>query len=279
MLLSLFDGGESFDSCRQPALVLGHPGHELRVFGWMSYHRPRVYVITDGSGRTATSRLSSTARVLADLRAETDAMCGLASDAEMYELIMDGNIAWFLAVLDRMVESFVDNGTDLVAGDAMEGFNPTHDLCRVIVNGAVVAASRLTGRTIANYEFRLTEWEQETDQSGLHDSRCVHVRLDDDLLRKKVAAAECYVELKDEVSKALTLRGQEYFRIECLSKVCQPFPHFDASWKPYYEVWGERRVAEGAYKSVIRYGEHIMPIARAIRDRATGGNRQAVAAG
>ena len=46
------------------ALIIGHPGHELRVFNWLEVTRPTVFVITDGSGKEGRSRLASTAQIL-----------------------------------------------------------------------------------------------------------------------------------------------------------------------------------------------------------------------
>jgi len=46
------------------ALIIAHPGHELRVHHWLEKTRPLVFVLTDGSGRTAQSRLHSTTRIL-----------------------------------------------------------------------------------------------------------------------------------------------------------------------------------------------------------------------
>src|SRR5437879_291791 len=52
----------------QPALVICHPGHELKLFGWMTRARPVVHVLTDGSGSSKRSRLKSTERVLESAR-------------------------------------------------------------------------------------------------------------------------------------------------------------------------------------------------------------------
>ena len=49
---------------QKTALIIGHPGHELRVFHWLEITRPAVFVITDGSGRSGRSRLPSTTRIL-----------------------------------------------------------------------------------------------------------------------------------------------------------------------------------------------------------------------
>jgi len=259
---------ESFNRCANPALIAGHPGHELKVFGWISEFRPRTYVLTDGSGHRGVSRLPSTVQLLATLGIEVDRLFGVISDRSLYRAILDRETAWFDAILNRIVDSFIEDRIDLVVADAMEGFNPAHDLCRILVDGGVVAVKRKTGRTIANYKFCLTEWERSRQEQ--HDESCFHFVLDDDALRRKIEAAEKYGELKAEVRQAIALRGVEYFRIECLKEVAEPFGRYDYSGRPDYETWGEQRVAEGTYESLIRYDQHVLPIIDAIRSHALG---------
>jgi hypothetical protein len=88
------------------------------------------------------------------------------------------------------------------------------------------------------------------------------VQLDDATLRAKLAAAHAYLELRDEVQAAVASRGDEHFRIECLKRVTNARP--DVPEKPFYELCGEKRVAQGEYDSVIRYHEHILPLQQAI---------------
>jgi hypothetical protein len=251
------------------ALVVGHPGHELRVFGWMQECRPRVYVMTDGSGRHGISRVVSTARLIDGLGAQRGEVFGTFSDAEFYSAIREQRIAFFLDLLDQLASSFVENGITLVAGDAIEGYNPTHDLCRAMVNGAVQIVQGTTGTTIRNHEFCLTEWERSCPEH--HDDRCSHLQLDAISFRQKIDAATGYSELQGEVQKAIEARGEEHFRIECLKKVDSSPLEWASSNKPFYETWGERQVACGEYASVIRRAEHIRPIAAAIREYADQG--------
>src|ERR1044071_8638284 len=119
-------------------------------------------------------------------------------------------------------------------------------------------AERTTGRRILNYEFCLTEWEQS--RQDVHDRQCLHLRLGDDLLRRKLEAAAAYVELKEEVEKAIAARGEQYFQIECLRRVSSLGTESEPMSKPFYETFGERRVAEGGYTSVIRYQQHMTPV-------------------
>ena len=268
MPLSCLCSPETLASFSSPALVVGHPGHELKMFGWIEEHRPQVYVITDGSGRQGISRLPSTAKFLSAMDAEPGKIFGPVSDAGVYCALLETNIQFFLDLLYGLADSFIQRDVDFVAGDASEGYNPTHDICRALVNAAVELAETSTGRSIPNYEFCLTEWEQNCED--LHDSRCLHLRLDDDMLRRKLKAAADYGELKEEVQRAIAAKGEQHFQIECLRKVSAVIAEDACTAKPYYESFGEKRVAEGEYDSVIRYKEHMLPILNALHDHGTG---------
>src|SRR5689334_11802051 len=82
------------------AIVVGHPGHELKVFGWVSEHRPRIYVFTDGSGQNGMSRLPATANLVSELGAERGEIFGAAADTRIYRAILDRDLPFFLHLLD-----------------------------------------------------------------------------------------------------------------------------------------------------------------------------------
>src|SRR5436309_3594001 len=85
-----------FGQFHRCALVAGHPGHELKVFGWLAEYQPRVYVITDGSGRSGISRIPSTAALLQNAGARSGDIFGAISDAEIYRAILEQDVSWFL---------------------------------------------------------------------------------------------------------------------------------------------------------------------------------------
>ena len=73
---------------QKTALIIGHPGHELRVFHWLEITRPAVFVITDGSGRLGRSRLPSTTRILDQVGAANGSFYGPVTDAAAYAAIL-----------------------------------------------------------------------------------------------------------------------------------------------------------------------------------------------
>lgn len=244
------------------ALVIGHPGHELRVFHWLEVMRPAVFVFTDGSGRTGRSRLPSTTRILDQVGASSGLFYGPLTDAATYTAILDQNLDLFSGLTRTLAGYLIEEGVSCVVGDALEGYNPTHDVSRLVIGAAVEIAHRATGRTVKNFEFLLTG---KPDRGGTwEDDRAIRLELDDDAFARKMAAARSYTELESEVKEAIALNRLDAFRVECLRRVPNRPPVFPADYKPYYEQYGEQQVLSGHYYRVIRYREHLMPLGEAL---------------
>ncbi len=241
------------------ALVVAHPGHELLVYHWVEKHRPIYCCLTDGSGGWATSRLSSTTRLLNTVGASVGPIYGRYPDTLVYRLLLDGRVDVFVALAQELAAALAKAGVDCVAGDAIEGFNPAHDVCRLIVNGAVAILRRQTGREVRNYEF-LLDGPPEVDDPG-----SVVVRLDEPALERKLAAAREYTEMRAEIEAALGRYGRQAFAMECLRPAATTSPTLRFEQEPPdYERYGERRVKEGRYFEIIRYRDHVRPVAAAI---------------
>ncbi|MDT7813284.1 MAG: hypothetical protein QOJ42_3200, partial [Acidobacteriaceae bacterium] len=54
---------------------------------------------------------------------------GRWTDAQAYEILLSGNLAALAGLTKELGEALVANEIQGVVADAMEGFNPTHDLC------------------------------------------------------------------------------------------------------------------------------------------------------
>ena len=249
-------------SCSRSALVLGHPGHELKAYGFLTTFRPVVSVLTDGSGGLGASRLETSRRLIERVGAKPTSVFGNATDVDIYNAVLHNDSDFFLELVAEVADVLSRYQIEFVAGDACEGYNPTHDLCREIINAAVERVHLETGRVIQNYAFYLSEWQVTASP---HLDNCLHFTLNDDLLREKIRMASRYEELRDDVSKALGACGEEFFRVECFrpASAGQEPPLQDGM--PFYEVRGRERVAEGKYKSVISYQEHMRPLIRSIR--------------
>ena len=251
------------------ALVIAHPGHELRVYGWMNIARPQVFVLTDGSGRQGASRLPATANILAQSEIEPGEIYGRFTDVELYREILSRNFGLFLDLAQTLADALVNRQVDYVVSDAIEGYNPAHDVCRLIVDAAAETASRIANRPIASYDTLLARGF--SDDSMATPPASVRIELDDDLLARKLRAVHEYSELAAEVHRILEREGKDCLRTEYLREVRRG--ELDGTFltrPPYYEQYGEKQVAAGFYSEVLRYRDHVHPLAEALRGFAAG---------
>jgi hypothetical protein len=252
---------------RRAALVVAHPGHELRLHGWIELANPLVCILTDGSGHSGQSRLESTTRLLARLGNRRGSIYGRFKDVEMYTAILAGNFGLFIELAEELGEAFVRDAVEYVVGDAIEGYNPIHDLCRSVINTAVDLANRGETNRIANFDFLVIGLPDLS--SDEFRSREVWLRLDEGALARKLEAAKSYLELRDDVGKMIDEVGSASFRFEALRPVISAVGTNGLTQEPpFYERYGAKKVSEGYYRHVIRYREHILPIVDALQNCA-----------
>lgn len=253
------------------ALVIGHPGHELRVHRWLELAQPVVFVLTDGSGRTGRSRIASTSAVLERVGARPASIYGRLSDQELYRAILGSQLDLFTDLADELARELDRAGVDCVVGDAVEGYNPGHDVCRLLLNTALLRLEAAGSQRRRNFDFPLAG-SPDACPAELRRT-ALWLELDEAALERKLSAARAYPELAGEVAEAIARHGRDLFRIECLRPVRYGldvgalFAH-----PPYYERHGEQQVAAGAYREVIRFRDHLGPLAEALdRHAARGG--------
>ena len=242
---------------RRGALVIAHPGHELRVYQWLKLARPLVFVLTDGSGRSGTSRLYQTTRILERAGARRGGIYGDLTDAELYSAVLRFDVGTFLDLTERLADELRREEIAYVVADALEGYNPAHDLCRYVTNAAVrlLAAQ---GVDLDNFDLIAGD---ARDQTGPHHGISIDVDLG--VLEEKIALALAYTELQADVHRIISGEGIESLKTECFRLNSDSTDTLPAP--PFYEMHGRRQVVAGFYAQTIMYEQHIRPIADALR--------------
>jgi len=251
---------------KKAALVIGHPGHELRVFHWLELTQPRVSVLTDGSGHTGASRLPSTTRLIEQVGAERGAFYGSLSDRSAYEAILQRRFEVFVDLARALARDLIETRVDYVVGDAMEGYNPVHDVC-YLVRAAAARMAELSSARIENFDFPLAR-QANISEDGIEGA--LRIELDAAALARKLAAAQSYDGLETEVRVALKENPLSAFKHESLRPVADG-SDYTCEATPYYERYGAQQVAAGHYHQVIRYREHLLPLAEALAEAAGKG--------
>jgi hypothetical protein len=232
-------------------LLVAHPGHELLLHGWISRTKPAVHVLTDGSGHSSAGRLGATAELLSEAGARAGVLFGRLSDREAYAMILERNTALLLLIVSELAAALERQRPAMIVSDAVEGYNPVHDLCRLIAGAAIAMAAVETKQ----YEYAVVE-----RPDAFAD---VRFELDDAAYAAKMERARRHAAILPDVNELLSRHGAEGYRREGFRCVAD-WSEIGAGAPPLYERFGEERVAAHRYANVIRRAEHLVPLRDAL---------------
>jgi hypothetical protein len=234
-------------------LVVAHPGHELLLHGWISRNKPVVHVLTDGAEHSAT-RLGRTIDLLRNLGATAGTIVGRLSDREAYAMILERNSALLVSLVTELAEQLQSDQPAMIVGDAAEGYNPVHDLCRLIAGAAISMA----GVSTKQYEYAVVNHPHALETAS------IVIDLDEAEFAAKMASARGQAALLTDIEELLARHGADAYRREALCPVVD-WTALGGDEPPLYEHHGEERVAVGRYTKVIRRREHMLPLRDALR--------------
>jgi hypothetical protein len=181
----------------------------------------------------------------------------------LYSAVLEGDFDLFAGLAEGLAKALVRNRIEYVVGDAAEGTIMAHDVCRLVVNSAVEIANRSMDLRVANFDFSVMSRPDEFPEALRGSSICLH--LDDEAFARKWEAARNYAEVADEAKATLEQFGIEAFRVEWFRPVAgrAECPGLTEE-PPAYERYGEGQVSAGHYEQVIRYRQHVLPLAEAL---------------
>lgn len=233
-------------------LFVAHPGHELLLHGWISRNKPVVHVMTDGAAHSC-GRLASTAELLRGVGARAGAIFGRLSDREAYEMILERNTALLFSLVGELADDLQRDRPSVLVSDSAEGYNPVHDLCRLIAGAAIATA----GVPTKQYEYAVVNHPQSFDAAE------IVVELNDAEYAAKMERARRQAGALIDVDDLLKKHGADAYRREVLHPVAD-WSAIDEGARPLYERFGEERVAAHRYTNVIRLREHMLPLRDAL---------------
>lgn len=243
------------------ALVVAHPGHELRVHHFLEREQPRTFVLTDGSGRESPSRLHGTTGIVERAGAKLGGIYGRLTDRALYAALRAHDVALFEALAAELAEELVAHEISSVVSDAVEHVFLAHDVVGALVDTAL-ALARARGWEIAAYDFMI-DARPDTCPDALRP-RAMRLALDDAAFERKRAAAFRYEELRGELALAIERHGEDAFRIECLRPVDAPFERLRPAETAAWEAHGEKLAAAGVYPQALRYRDDLAPLYAAL---------------
>ncbi len=225
-----------------------------------------------------------------ELGAEIGPLCGELSDRRIYEKILRHEYDSFDILCERLARLIIAQDIDLVVSDAIEGYNPVHDLCEALVRTAVGIARNANdadnnenagktrnGKPCSIRHYTIPLMNDPRPATGSREAAHHTIELTPLRFKQKLEAMRSYAAsaggiLQEEVGDAFHNFGEQAFVREYLFAAAAPGQEPERRFsrqKPFYETYGEQRVAAARYQSVIRFHEHVLPIVNHLRKKVS----------
>lgn len=249
-------------------LFIGHPGHELLAYKFMCIHKPEVIFLTGGSSSDNISRIHQSIKLVKSLGLKVHFPIEPFMDRDIYDLILSKSTDDFLKIKSALKKFVIENSIKRIVGDALEGFNPSHDICRYLINSIVTEVKNEIDVTIDNYEFFQENVSQ--NKTLLKSDEDIQIKLNKKEFDNKLKVCLDYSEIKFELDKFINLYGEDFFMIEYFRKIknTEQIKTWDSKY-PYYEEFGRKRIKEGTYSELISFENHMKIIALALQNEIT----------
>jgi hypothetical protein len=234
-------------------LIVAHPGHELLLHHWLERAQPIVCALTDGSGGHAQDRSGRSRRIIQRAGAQVGPVFAAATDRDWYRAILAGDRRLFNGAAAQIAEMCRAEGVTQIVADALEFFNPMHDLCSCLAQNVLMQLQGSGAIEFLTYPIERPDLLRADPDYAY--------ALDDLALRRKLEAAAEYHELTAEVERR-RIGAIEHLAVERLFSVDvrRVWPRLPAE-EPFYEKFGREMIARGTYAELITYADHVRPLA------------------
>lgn len=202
--------------------------------------------------------------MLSQAGCERGAWFGGFTDADVYEILLKKDGARLAPLVLQLQQAIATSFPATVMGDMCEGYNPSHDVCRAMIGVACELAAAEDRAPKQNLAFPLIGDPMNAWMGKL--TPISTLTLDEAALSEKIAAAQGYEQLRQELEAALASSGRQAFAHEAFYIPAQERGRDILPEKPpFYESYGAKQVALGKYKHLISYQEHVLPLINSMR--------------
>jgi len=257
------DGADLLRDGAPTAAVFSHPNHELAVFGLLQGVRPTLVYLTDGGGER---RVAQTRRGLAGIGLEDRARFLGYTERSFYAALLERDAGFYREVAARVHDVLADLEPARVLCDAVEFYNPVHDMSLPIVRAALHDAP-----ATAVYEVPLvqqkTAGEAYRIQRPCDDRRGAQLEwwlAPAELDAKVRARDEVYTILTAQMGELVAGIPAEELAVEVVTPARATLPEPGDDRVLRYE-WRARLLLErGEIERAITYAGHWLPVASAL---------------
>jgi len=200
------------------ALFVAHPGHELRLFGWIGRERPTCMTLTTGSrSGTSKARLAASTRLLAEAGATPSEPFGVVFDRDLYRAVLAGDGESFRRWKAAVSETLRKARPKRLVIDAWQLYSVSHDLAHLIGRLAAAEASGHLGEPIEVLQYDVVPPALGGDVPVTVCAETIDLTQVE--WTRKRAAIECYPDIGLELMEIRQIEGENRSRTESLFRL------------------------------------------------------------
>jgi hypothetical protein len=246
------------------AFLNGRNCHELAVFGLLQRLRPNIIYLTDGGGR---KRVSETQEGLKSIGLLNHATFLNYTEEAFYDSLLARDHTFYEEVTDRVFGLLDSMRPTQILCDAVEFYNPVHDLSLPIVQAALRSTDKASVFEVPLVYQKSTKGEEYELQRlpGSRREKQIEIQLTEEELDKKLKARDCiYTSLLDQMGTLLSELPPVHAGLEVVTPASFSLQEPGADRILRYEWRAEFLHNRGEIDSIITYSNHYLPVASAL---------------
>jgi hypothetical protein len=240
-------------------VVFSHPNHELAIFGLLQRRRPSLIYLTDGGG---PERIEQTQRGLASIGLLDRAVFLNHREQRLYDALLDGDLAFYRDLARQVRTTIAERKPAEVLCDAVEFYNPVHDVSLPVV-WAAVGEPAIPIFEVPLIHQRPGERETYEVQRPRASRRAEQIELQlsaEELAAKLHARDQIYASLANQLGPVTCDLPVSHLQLEVITPTTTPLPVPDNSIVLRYEWRAALLKARGEIAREITYGRHYRPL-------------------
>ncbi len=246
--------------------VFSHPNHEFALFGMEQRLKPYFAYLTDGGGE---DRVQQTHDGLRSMGLLDKAHFLNHPEHIFYDRLLDVDTDYFIGVARQLRQIIDQIKPDIICCDAVEFYNPVHDVALPIVRAALRGYA---GNPVV-YEIPLV-YQQPMDDGVAYVCQRIpgsragdrhRLELKPDELSNKLDARQgIYTLLGEQMGSTLQDLSSVHLGVEEIAVARRQVPQVADDQVLRYEWRAEKLLREGRIDRVIQYKENYLPVATAL---------------
>lgn len=246
----------SFNVTKKTVVVFSHPNHEIAVFATLKKLQPLMVFLTDGGGE---HRVEETRKGLRSIGIDSQACFLSHPEQSFYDALLHLDTDFFHKVSLELRMVLKSAKPEQILCDAVEFYNPVHDMTLAIVGAADDAPWESTFEVPLLYQ-KPGEKESYGVQTVPDGADRIEIPLsEEETALKKGALENIYTILRDTLGQVI-LSSPDALKKETLFPASSPLRAPDPGRFLRYERRAATLMAEGKVKSEITHTYHFLPI-------------------